>query len=286
LTATPYDGSAKPFTIGLKPLDIAEWLDVDEEFATYIAEKRRLYAAEINNVLVAEDGTQDAQAEVLALVEAQLGIEAKRPLQTRAGEDYHARIAQAGLLVQEDLVLMRRSPDSWRLVAASVCFPSAWSLREKFGKALGEVHAPVPGFNTGTRNAALIERMFDNLWPEKPVMRWNWTLFGDTPLYHPVAEGGVKRRFGDGVLADGITIRMERQTLRKLPQSGDILFTIRTYREPIATLQRRADGAGLAQAIYDQLAAFTDDELRYKGLVTDRPRIFARLRHIIDGGSS
>ena len=28
-THTPYDGSAKPFTIGLKPLDPDEWIEVD-----------------------------------------------------------------------------------------------------------------------------------------------------------------------------------------------------------------------------------------------------------------
>ena len=27
---TPYDGSVKPFTIGLRPLDPAEWIEVDD----------------------------------------------------------------------------------------------------------------------------------------------------------------------------------------------------------------------------------------------------------------
>jgi dimethylamine monooxygenase subunit A len=287
---TPYDGSTKPFTIGLKPLDPADWIDIDDEFDLYLTEKRRLYAAETQNVLVAEAGTEDAQYEVLDLVTQHLTSLPKResgPHIFTARQDSGfvnqpwAALAAAGLMVQDDLVLMRNSPQGWRLVAASLCFPAAWSLREKFGKPLGEVHGPVPGFHTGTRNAALIGRMFDNL--STLVMRWNWTLFGETPLYHPVAEGGIKRRFGDGTIAENVTIRMERQTLRKLPRSRDILFTIRTYREPLAALENRPEGPQLALAIADQVAAYTEDELRYKGLGPERPRILARLRQIIEG---
>jgi hypothetical protein len=267
----PYDGSAKPFSIGLKPLDPKDWIDVDDDFDIYIAEKRRLYAEETVNVLVAEDDTEAAQAEVLALIEGHVG--------RRSSEGKLSPLARAGLMVQEDLVLMRKSPAGWRLVAASLCFPSAWSLREKFGKPLHEVHGPVPGFNTGTRNAQLIDRMFDNL--STLVMRWNWTLFGKTPLYHPVAQGGVKRRFGDGRIAEDVTIRMERQTLRKLPGSGDVLFTIRTYLDPLANLEGRPEGPALAQSIAAQLAGFSEEELRYKGLVTEKARIFARLDQII-----
>ena len=41
---TPFDGSSKPFTIGLKPLDLATWLEVDDALEPYLAEKDRLYA--------------------------------------------------------------------------------------------------------------------------------------------------------------------------------------------------------------------------------------------------
>ena len=41
---------------------------------------------------------------------------------------------------------MRRGEDGWRLAAGSLCFPSSWSLDEKFGRPLQEIHAPVPGF--------------------------------------------------------------------------------------------------------------------------------------------
>ena len=41
---TPYDGSSKLFTIGLKQLDLKDWIEVDAHYDAYLAEKPRLYA--------------------------------------------------------------------------------------------------------------------------------------------------------------------------------------------------------------------------------------------------
>jgi dimethylamine monooxygenase subunit A len=189
-------------------------------------------------------------------------------------------LATAGLLLQEDLVIMGRSPEGWRLAAASLCFPSAWNLHEKLGRLMHEVHGPVPGFNKNTRNAGLIERMFDNLRVEQPVMRWNWTLFGEATLHMPTSEGRMIRRFGDGPVAEHVFMRLERQTLRKLPRSGEILFTIRTHIDPMDILQHHKDGQRLASAIAEQVAALSPDELQYKGLLNERERLLARLNQL------
>ena len=65
---TPYDGSSKLFAIGLKPLEVSEWIDADERLAANLAEKERLAAERWDEVFVAEAGTEAAQAEVLALL--------------------------------------------------------------------------------------------------------------------------------------------------------------------------------------------------------------------------
>ena len=67
---TPYDGSSKPFSIGLKPLNLAEWIEVGDDFDMYLAEKRRLYTTVPDKVFVEEPDTREAQREALGLVEA------------------------------------------------------------------------------------------------------------------------------------------------------------------------------------------------------------------------
>lgn len=68
LAHTPYDGSATPFTIGLKPLDLTEWLEIDALHMPYLAEKRRLFAERPADVFAEEADTREAQREVLDLI--------------------------------------------------------------------------------------------------------------------------------------------------------------------------------------------------------------------------
>ena len=292
---TPYDGSSKPFTIGLKPLDLDRWLEIDEHRQTYLAEKRRLYSEIPEKVFVAEAGTEDAQQEVLDLVTEhlrrhapELTTAAHEALRQMPNGDIPAQpLKTTSLLVQEDLVLMRRSEAGWRLVAASLCFPSSWSLEEKFGRALEDIHTPVPGFGRGTRTADIITRIFDKLQVAQPVERMNWSLQAGAALYLPLSNAGrIERavekpsRFPEADAAANAFMRVERQTLRRLPISGDILFTIRIYLDPMRILERHAERATLAASFAAQLATLDDAQVDYKGLSADRERLIAALNHI------
>jgi dimethylamine monooxygenase subunit A len=298
---TPYDGSSKLFTIGLKPLDPADWIEVDGHLLPYLAEKRRLYAEIPERVFVEQDGTRDAQQEVLELLGAYLperfpdthrrsdaGVAVvgatSRP--TIPSSLAGAPLVAASLLVQEDLILMRRGEDGWRLVAGSLCFPSSWSLVEKFGKPLQQIHEPVPGFGPGTRPADVINRMFDGL-QGQAVERYNWSIQSGDALYHPLSnieriDRATSRptRFLDGDVKTHAFIRVERQTLRKLPASRDILFTIRIHLDPLAVLARHPDRATLAASFAAQLEALDVAQLDYKGLTSDRDRLIAVLNHM------
>ncbi|MGX5801721.1 heme-dependent oxidative N-demethylase family protein [Bradyrhizobium sp. Arg314] len=296
-THTPYDGSSKLFTIGLKPLEFDRWIEVDEFLLPHLAEKQRLCTEIPQKVFVEEDGTRDAQREVLDLLIAHL--EAAHPGTHRRADAEpvgfegaidrlppglrEAPLAKASLLVQEDLILMRRDERGWRLAAGSLCFPSSWSLQEKFGKPLQEIHEPVPGFGPGTRPAELINRMFDGL-QGQAVERFNWSIQADDALYHPLSnieriDRATSRpsRFPDGDVNAHAFIRVERQTLRKLPASHDILFTIRIHLDPLKVLIRHPDRATLAASFAEQLTALDQQQLDYKGLTADRDRLVAFL---------
>lgn len=288
---TPYDGSHKLFTIGVKPLDPADWIDVDDQLLNYLDEKDRLAERAYDKIFVAEPGTETAQAEALTLLADYLP-ERFPDIYQRIGpqidiipafrrvrlDTLYPPLLVAGGLVQEDLVIMRRDDTGWRLVAGHLCFPSSWRLHEKFGKALQEIHTPVPDFGHDTRNATIIERMFDNLRPEQPIIRWNWSLHADDALHHPHSIG--QWRFGDEKI-DSLFFRLERQTLRKLPGSGDILFTIRIYLDPLEAMEQQPNAAELARALIGQLQAYTPPQLDYKGLTLERDRLIARLEEIV-----
>jgi hypothetical protein len=297
---TPYDGSSKPFTIGLKPLDPTGWIEVDGHLEAQLAEKDRLEAEHGDTVFAAEPGTEAAQHEVLSLLAEHLPAHFPE-IYRRTGATMHVgasgravELAKPGMpplkiaarLVQEDLVLMRRDEKGWRICAASLSFPSSWSLAEKFGRPLREIHRPVPHFGPGSRSDDLIERMFDKLQGQL-VERFNWSLQPDAALYKPLssmqrndrAERAVSRF--PGVDAAGAAfIRVERQTLRRLLASGDILFTIRIHLDPMPALRAHPDRARIAASFAAQLAALGRPELDYKGLAADRDRLVAALEAI------
>lgn len=289
---THFDGSARLFQIGVKPLGERDWLIVDDRLPLYLDEKDRLLAERPDEVFVAEPGTAPAQAETLALVVDHLL--ARHPDRyRRAGDAIEVAgrtvplhgpdpLRAAARLVQEDLLLLTRGEAGWRLVAGSLSFPSSWSLREKIGRVMAEVHGPVPGFAGGTRNDQLITRMFDNARPETPMLRWNWSLYGDDRLFHPDSPGPGERRFGAGERAENVFLRVERQTLRKLPQSGAMLFTVRIFVDPIAELEKQPGAAAIATALIAQLQALDPDQLEYKGMTLERDRVIARLSEIAD----
>jgi hypothetical protein len=119
--------------------------------------------------------------------------------------------------------------------------------------------------------------MFDNLRVDMPVVRWNWSVYGDPELFHPNTHETGEGRFGPGPIARNVYLRLERQTLRKLPGSGDILFTIRIYIDPLSALESHPEGARLALAIADQVKALSPAERTYKGLATEHEKLLARL---------
>ena len=295
---TPYDGSATPFTIGLKPFDPRDWIEPGDDLERCLAEKDRLFETVPDKVFAARGDTTDAQREVLDALTSHLperfpgsyrrdgdamtiGAAGRR---VSLAPDDPAPLKTASLMVAEDLVLMRKCDDGWRLVAASLCFPSSWALAEKYDRPLQAIHGTVPAFGPGTRTAGLIDRIFDSLKVELPVERMNWSLQENAELFHPRS----KSERDDGAEAQGgflagrnpgeVHIRVERQTLRKMPISGDILFTIRIHLDPLSVLESHRDGPKLARCLENQLAALNADQLAYKGLAEDRDRLAAWLR--------
>lgn len=300
---TPYDGSATPFTIGLKPFDPGKWIELDGDLESYLAEKDRLFETVPERVFMARPDTVEAQREVLdAFVQylpkhfpdhyrpagnAMLVGESERRVILDA--DDPAPLKTASLLVPEDFVLMRKCDDGWRLVAASLCFPSSWSLADKFDRPMQAIHEPVPDFGPGTRMAVMIARIFDNLKVGVPVERMNWSVQENAELHHPRTktqrDQGAEANGGSflaGQDARDAFLRVERQTLTRMAVSGDILFTIRIHLDPISVLESHPNAAALARGLAAQLAALQPGQVDYKGLGASRERMMDYLLQLAE----
>jgi hypothetical protein len=243
LEAIPYvPVEDRPWRIsmGLRPLDVARWLEVDARRGVELALKARLLASDHRRVVAALPGSEEAGRELLDEVLAHLaehhpGLVAAAPdgsiIEATTGAVLEPGrlhpVDTAARLVQEDLCLMTDRGSGWVLAAASVCFPNRWRLEDKIGHDLLAIHRPVAGYEDSLDRPMRL--FFDRLRPERPVWRLNWTLLDSPDLFQPDIEN--RRRAPPDMTRPDETLwfRVERQTLRRFSELPAITFTIRTY---------------------------------------------------------
>jgi hypothetical protein len=215
----PLEAKGWRMAMGLRPLDMDHWLETDAHRADELEQKRQLLDTSYDVVVATnpegDEGSRELLTEVVRFLEVH---QPQIPLDVR--DDEHPVVA-AARLVQEDLCVLVRS-DLWRLQAACVCFPSRWNLASKLGTTLDDIHRPVPTYDVELSRPT--NAFFERLKPERSFWRLNWTLIDSPTLHQPTSA----RRSPRGDLADWF-FRVERQTLRRLPASDAIIFTIRNY---------------------------------------------------------
>lgn len=245
------DGKPYRTTLGLRRLDLADWLLVDEHADAELARKRQLLSLRTDQVLRTNPTDDSGAAELLA--EVRSALQAHHPGRPRQVDPRLHPLHSAALLVQEDLCLLSRQKDVWVLTSACVCFPSRWQLNEKVGRSMAGIHRPVPEYD---RIAGPVDTFLDRLRPERPMWRTNWTLMDDPELFQP------ERTDTDTSDPGAWIFRVERQALRLLPQSGRVVFTIRTYRRTLATIAARDPAA--ASDLAATLSTMSEEHAEYR----------------------
>jgi len=232
----PVDGKPDRVHVGARALDLDDWIEINQDYEAYVAYKLELLSTKHDEVFVSLPMGDHGSREVLALISEHLPriFPQRWPNGVSVDESRHP-LEAASLLVQEDLCLMTQVGTDWILSAASLCFPSRWDVRDKIGKNLLGIHAPVPHYEEKIGTAT--QNLFDKLTVERPIWRVNWTVMDSGELHQPTAPRGPEAlQVSSENIEQALHFRRERQTLRKLPESGDILFTIRTYTDPFATV--------------------------------------------------
>jgi hypothetical protein len=272
--------------MGLRALDPAEWIEIDDSFAAELALRRGLLERRHGEVCAALPESLAGQSEVQDLLLDHLP--ARFPAHYRRADGTIANLGSgerfavaewagtplelAGRLVQEDLCLLQRGAAGYRLVAAILCFPAHWRLSDKLGHPLDVIHEPVPAF--GERLAPTVDRFFTGLQALRPVWRANWSLVDTPERFLPPEHRKAGKALDAKRAGETLWLRVERQTLRRLPRSGDVLFGIRTYVEPLAGA---VDNAEAAQALAARIEELPEAMARYKGIAPIRAPLLAWL---------
>ena len=147
-------------------------------------------------------------------------------------------LPEAALAAHEDMCLLTRSSaeEQYRLIGAAVAWPSDWHPAEKIGLPLRALHAPIAGYEE--QLATGVDRFIDTLKPGAIYGRCNWFIAatGDRRWLEPRAAHEAFAQVTPDNAGETLFVRSERQTLRRLPQTGAILFTIGIYVERLGAL--------------------------------------------------
>lgn len=169
--------------------------------------------------------------------------------------------------------MFERPDGQYYLLAGSILLAGFWRLQDKFGMPLSEIHTSgeVPGFRSKLEKGMM--NFFRRIQPSQPVARNNYFIQVDDKLAWSSsigsedAEGGQQQMVGWSSAQKHKAIehhyfRSERQSLRRLPRSGGVVFTIRTYLEPVVRIAREK---GVPGRLASGVRSWGEDAARYKG---------------------
>jgi hypothetical protein len=237
-----------PLKIGLAVLSEGEWLQPEPDLAL------RNAAFDAHPECVQLTPEADAPGEELA---ALLGV--------TGGLEGAARSAW------EDMCLLTRRPGeaAYRLIGAAVAFPTDWRIADKLGHAMIALHTPIHGY--AEQIGGPVDRFMARLKPGRIYGRCNWFV-SPTAALRWIA-GPPEEAFAHVTAenaGEALYVRSERQTLRKLPETGAIVFTIGIYRAPLASLSPE-NVARMAEA----LATIPEPEAMRRGARHFAPQLQA-----------
>ncbi len=250
--------------LGVRPLHVRDWFEFGPDADGpdgWIAQKAEVLAAHHAQAFVATDDVEPESIEVAQAVVDHLAT--RSPDRPHDLDPALHPLEAASRLVPDDLIVMVERDGRRVFGGGCVCFPNRWDLPSKLGRTMAEVHDPVAQLNEQLGSG--VDRFLDRLEPERPFWRLGWGIIDTADGYTPVSRPGVLGAEPE------MFVRVERETLRRLPQTNAVLFTIRTY---IATLESVAPDPVLAAS----LEAMSAGVREYKDLATRVDGLAAALR--------
>jgi len=208
----------------------------------------------------------------------------------------------SGLLIQDDLALMVEGSDGrYYFQAGAVMVPGFWRMQDKIGLPLEDIHLQgnVPQYKQKLHIS--MARFFKRMAVDKPVIRnnyflqvakpppedgteildphelaWSDSTNGDEDTFTHGTPGVEQRTervpesvqhaedvtTPDYVAPKNMRLRTERQSLRRLPRSGAIVFTIRTYLFGVEDLAKEK---GVPGRMASAIRSWPEDVAKYKG---------------------
>ncbi|KAF5386832.1 hypothetical protein D9615_001673 [Tricholomella constricta] len=234
--------------MSLKKMEPDWWIELESTYCERIAQRKQLYADRGKAIIDAMPGSEQACKELMEMViqflctrypsqfqvDWRSGLFQNRILGTRSNLGAVDPLKFLLDHVPEDFLVTQQDEKTglYVLRAAVSCSAVGWRLQEKMGRSLHEIHEPVPDYKTKMQFS--MERYFSRLPCDKPIQRGSWALEIGQPLYSQPGDPHFDCRGTQLPELDvkDIYLRVDWQTLRRLPVSRAIVFNFKAFFTP------------------------------------------------------
>ncbi|KAJ5947682.1 hypothetical protein N7466_000697 [Penicillium verhagenii] len=265
-------------TMSLTKLEPDWWIELEDTYRSRIAQRKALYVKYGKAVLDTMPGSELACKELMEMVlqfictryPQYFKLVDKRILQNRilgTEQDVRSKPPLEILLdnVPEDFGLMLRDEVTgyYFLRAAVICSAMGWDVASKIGKQLHEIHDHIPDYKEKMQFS--MDRFFTKMPTEKPIQRGSWGLEVGEPLYVPPSDPHLALRQSQdpNLHIEDCTLRVDWQTLRRLPLSASVVFNFKAVFTPISEFR---DEPAVPALVGKVLKEGKESLMKYKGV--------------------
>ncbi|KAF2100774.1 hypothetical protein NA57DRAFT_36924 [Rhizodiscina lignyota] len=236
-------------TMSLTKMEPDWWLELESTYVERIHQRRELYKKYGKSVLDNLPGSELACKELMEMCLA--FVVARYPQHFELDKEkmlFHNRLLNTTSKLKEeeplhvilnnipeDFAIMLRDAETGGYVfrAGVICSSLGWNLGTKMGMKLYEIHEPIPDYKEKMQFS--MDRYFAKKPTDKAIQRGSWGLEVDQPLFMPPGDPHEQHRGvqHEDLELSRLNLRVDWQTLRRLPLSGAVIFNFKGLFTPV-----------------------------------------------------
>ncbi|KAH6625723.1 hypothetical protein C7974DRAFT_206295 [Boeremia exigua] len=255
-------------TMSLTKMEPDWWIELENTYEHRMRQRSQLFVEHGDAVLQALPGSELACKELMEMVLQFLcarypqyfSLSASKTVFHNAILKTETDLKQTPPLhvlfqnVPEDFAIMLRDEKTGLYIfrAGIICSALGWNAGTKMGLHLHEIHAPIPDYKEKMQFS--MDRYFAKKPTDKPIQRGSWGLEVDQPLFMPPGDGHETYRSHQmpDLELSRCHLRVDWQTLRRLPLSGGVVFNFKALFTPVEDFRDEPYVPGLVLKVLNE----------------------------------
>jgi hypothetical protein len=279
----PYRWSAADFQLGLRPIRPENWILIGAGHAEMMRQKCERLTNHGHSYYRTLPTSLPAQRELRERIVAHLVSDHPKSFEKIGSvvrslitaqtldldDDSTEPLMQVSYLIEEDFMLLEDIGGNIQITAASNAYSSSGRLVGSVGHDVEWAHEPVPQLTR--KLGGKINRVLGSIHAATLCERFNWQITPMASVFFPhndphaanaaaMREVFVELRRDPARAGEFLWIRVERQTLRRLPDSNAVAFSLHTYSDPLSSMQSDVESV---RAIWTLLNNYSEERWKY-----------------------